>query len=227
MLLKRLYPYREIERVTLDDGTRYYVCPDTGAHLTSVTTILSATEDKTKLLEWEARVGAKKAQDARDEATGLGSLMHEHLEKHIMGIDRPRGNNLVRQMAQRMADTIIARGLCDVDEVWGVEVALHFPELYAGTTDLVGVYKGKPAIMDFKTAKKIKKKADIPNYFCQLAAYALAHNLLFDTNIQTGVIFMVSRDCEFVQYVIEGVEFDDYCGQWHDRVVSFHQKMAA
>lgn len=227
MILKKPYLYREMERVTHADGTRYYVCPDTGTHLSSVTTILDATGDKTALLEWEARVGSVEAERVRKEATGLGSLMHEHLEKHIMGIERPRGNNIVRQMAQRMADAVIARGLCNVDEVWGVEVALHFPDLYAGTTDLVGVYKGRPAIMDFKTAKKMKKKADIPNYFAQLCAYALAHNLVFDTNISCGVIFMVSRDCAFEQYVIEGDEFDKYCGHWHDRVVQFHQAVAA
>lgn len=218
--VNKLFTYRTLERVTSEDGNRYYVCPE-GNHLSSVTTILSATADKTGLLEWRAWVGDKKADQIRDEATGLGSLMHTHLENYIQQIERPGGSNLVRQMARNMADAIINRGLVNVSEVWAMEEMLYYPGLYAGTADLIGMHKGEPAIMDYKTTNKMKTKDKIVDYSHQLAAYALAHNELFGTDIQKGVIFMVSRDLQFEEYVFEGDEFRQATKDWLERVEQF------
>lgn len=221
--INRLYHYREIERVTAPNGFRHYVCPDTGEKLPSVTTILDKTADKQHLIEWRERVGEEAAERIKKEATGLGGLMHTHLENWVQGIARPGGTNLVRQMASRMADVIIKRGLPAVEEVWGMEVALHFPYLYAGTTDLVGVWNGKPAIMDYKTAKKLRTRDQIVDYFNQGVAYCLAHNWQFDTDIKTVVIFMVDRDCNFREFVLEGGEFNRTCDQWQERLDVFHE----
>ncbi len=205
MQIVERHAYQALDRVTNPDGTRYYVAE--GQRLPSVTTILSATGDKTALNEWKARVGEKEAERQRLEATNLGTLMHENLEAHIQGRERPRGNNLVRVQARNMADVIIKQGLGDVGEVWGVEVALYYPGLYAGTTDLVGLYRGRPAIMDFKTAKKMKSREQIPDYMGQLCAYALAHDEVYGTEIDLGVVFMVSRDLSYRAFILEGEEF--------------------
>lgn len=191
----------------------------------SVTTILSKTADTTGLDEWREYVGEAKANQIRDEATGLGTLMHEHLENHVLNIERPRGSNLVRQMARNMADRIIEHGLSQVDEIWGIESPLYYPERFAGTTDLVGVFQGKPAIMDYKNSKKMKTKDKIPDYFCQGAAYALAHNILYGTDISTIVIFMASRDLQYQHFVVEGDEFKHYLGEWERRVDQFYAMM--
>ena len=87
-------------------------------------------------------------------------------------------------LSEKMADVIQQNIETDLDEVWGSEVNLCFPQLYAGTTDLVGVYKGKPTIMDFKQTNKPKKREWIDDYFMQGAAYALAHNELYETKIE-------------------------------------------
>lgn len=220
MKINKLYEYHTLERDTKDTGERVYLTPS-GA-LPSVTTILSATADKSGLDAWRAAVGDKKADQIRDEATGLGTLMHEHLENHMLGVERPRGTNLVRQMARNMADQIIHRGLVNVDEVWGIEAPLYMPLSYAGTADLIGVHEGMPAIMDFKTANKMKSKDMIEDYFCQLCAYAQAHNTLFETKIETGVIFMVARDLKFQTFVVTGDEFQEYMSKWNKRVAQFY-----
>jgi hypothetical protein len=201
------YEYPHLEKITQPSGVRHYICPDTGLYLPSVTTIIEATADNTGLREWRERIGEDKAEQARREATGLGSLMHRHLECHILGQSRPGGNNHVRIMAERMADQIIARGLPDIDEVWGSEVMLYASELFAGTSDLTGLYKGRPAIMDFKTCRKMKVRTMIEDYFHQLGGYGLAHDERYGTEITTGVIFMVSRDYQYQSFVIEGEEF--------------------
>jgi len=217
------FDYPSLERVTRPDGVRHYIC-DQGIPHASVTTILGATEDKTGLLEWRAWVGDKKADQIRDDACALGTLMHTHLESWMEGIDRPRGSNLVRQMATNMADVIIERGLVNVSEVWAMEEMLYFPGLYAGTADLIGIHNGEPAIMDYKTTNKMKSKDKIQNYACQLGAYALAHNELFNTNIKRGVIFMVARDLSFQEYVFEGPEFEKAIDEWMNRLEIFFKQ---
>jgi hypothetical protein len=223
-IIKR-YPYRDIKKITQPDGVRHYIDPDNGELLPSVTTILSSTANQKELLEWRLRVGDKKADEVRDEATGLGTLMHTHLENHALGIPRPRGTNIVRKLAEKMSDQIIQHGLIHVDEIWGLEVALHAPKLYAGTTDLVGIYNGVPAIMDYKTTKTMKSRAKIQDYMCQASAYTLCHNFHFGTDIKTCVIFMVDRQFKFQTFVLEGKEFDIAVKQWEERVVQYHNKI--
>ena len=150
------YPYGELARVT-KNHKRHYETPD-GRQVPSVTTVLSATKDMTHLHAWRKRIGAEKAQQITTESANIGTVMHRSLEKHVKGEDRTPGSNLIQQKAHKMANVIIDNGLNDVSEVWGSEVSLYYPELYAGTTDLVGVYKGHPAIMDFKQARRLKKK---------------------------------------------------------------------
>src|SRR3978361_1175297 len=113
-----------------------------------------------------------------------------------------------------MAGQIIRHGLCYVDEVYGTEVGLYRPGLYAGTADLVGIYNGEPAIMDFKSARKVKRREWIQSYFHQLAAYAMAHNEGHGTTITTRVILMADRDFTFKRFVIRGDEFIAKQDEW-------------
>ena len=214
------YCYEALDRTTQETGERVYVTPF--GPLPSVTTILSGTSDNAGLAAWREYVGEAKANQIRDEATGLGSLMHEHLENHIQEIPRPRGSNLVRKMASNMADVIIGEGLTRMDEIWGIESPLYYPGRYAGTADLIGVYNGMPAILDYKTTNKMKTADMITDYFCQGAAYSLAHNILYGTNIRCIVIFMVSRDLQYKEFVIQGEEFDHYEREWEKRVDKFY-----
>ena len=131
------YDYKELSRAS-KNGKRHYQTPD-GRQVPSVTTVLSATKDMTHLMEWRKRVGEQEAQRISTESANIGTVMHRSLEKHVKGEDRTPGSNLIQQQAHKMANVIIDNGLNDVTEVWGSEVSLYYPELYAGTTDLVAV----------------------------------------------------------------------------------------
>ncbi len=222
MKLNPIYQYKRLDRQDGNGDGRVYV-DGTGHKIPSVTSILSKTKDITHLIAWRKRIGEDKAKQITEESAGLGTTMHAHLEAHILGEQRPGGNNYGRLMAQRMADTVIKEGLIDVDEVWGVETHLHFETLWAGTTDLGGVHQGKPAIMDFKTTIKPKKREWVEDYFLQLSAYIMAHDSMFGTSIERGVIFMVSRECEFQKFVIEGLELDHYKLEWCKRLNQFYK----
>ena len=58
-----------------------------------------------------------------------------------------------------MANVIIDKSLKpNFNELWGNEVSLFHTQLYAGTTDCLGVYNGAEAIVDFKQTNKPKKR---------------------------------------------------------------------
>lgn len=219
------YSYQPLKRQQVE-GSRLYLTPE-GHRVASVTTILDATksqESRQALQNWRNRVGHQKAQEITTEAASRGTRMHTWLETYVKtGILGQPGSNPYSQQSQKMADVIIREGLINVSEYWGLEVGLYYPELYAGTTDCVGVWRDQPAILDFKQTNKPKKREWIEDYFCQIAAYALAHNRVYDTNINTGVILMCSKDMEFQHWVIEGNEFEHYTQQWLNRVAEFYQ----
>jgi hypothetical protein len=100
-------------------------------------------------------------------------------------------------------------------------VSLYYPELYAGTTDLVGVYKGAPAIMDFKQARKLKKKEWVEDYFLQLVAYAEAHNKMYDTEIKTGRIFICTQNNEYQTFDID--DYDHWVGKWYGKLEQYYK----
>ena len=213
--------YDELNRASRN-GKRHYETPD-GRTVPSVTTVLSATKDMTALNAWRKRVGEQEAQRIATESANIGTVMHRSLEKHVKGEERKPGSNLIQQKAHTMANVIIDNGLRDITEVWGSEVSLHYPELYAGTTDLVAVYKGEPAICDFKQSRKLKKKEWIEDYFLQLVAYSEAHNKLYDTNIKTGRVFICTQNNEFQTFEID--RYEHWTSEWYKKLEQYYKKI--
>ena len=223
-MITERYTYAPLYRETID-GKRKYATPD-GEKLPSVTTILDATkpeEAKKALQEWKKRVGVQKAQEITTEAAGRGTRMHKWLEDYIKtGVIGEPGSNPYSIQSHKMATSIIYQGLSKCNEYWGTEVPLYFPKVYAGTTDLVGVHDGSPAIMDHKQSNKLKKREWIEDYFLQLAAYANAHNEVHGTNIRKGVIFMCTADNIYQEFIVEGNEFDTWTDKWFKRVEQYY-----
>jgi ATP-dependent exoDNAse (exonuclease V) beta subunit len=220
------FNYAKLERKSID-GQRRYATPD-GERLPSVTTILDATKPeaaKKALQEWRQRVGPQKAQEITTEAAGRGTRMHKWLENYVKtGQTGDPGTNPYSIQSHKMAHSIITQGLAKCNEFWGTEVSLYYPGIYAGTTDLVGVHDGSPAIMDHKQSNKLKKREWIEDYFLQLAAYAEAHNKVHGTDIRKGVIFMCTADNIYQEFIIEGAEFDAWTDRWFDRVAQYYQQ---
>jgi genome maintenance exonuclease 1 len=235
MAITNKYPYQQLNKVNID-GSRRYITPD-GFKVPSVTTILDATkseESKQALQNWRKRVGYKKAQEITTEAAGRGTRMHKWIEDFIKEDKRGEpGSNPYSQQSHLMATQIIEQGLPKCDEFWGTEVSLYFPEVYAGTTDLCGIHEGDEAIMDHKQSNKPKKREWIDDYFVQTCGYALAHNEVYNTKIRKGVIFMcvkpelvggVWAKPEYLEFIVEGNEFDKYTDMWYKRLEQYYTK---
>lgn len=224
-LLENKYNYPQLKRIQTPQG-RKYVGTDENP-VPSVTTILGDTGDKTALIAWRKRVGDAEANRISTESAGLGTKVHNALEKYILGEEWDTfGNNHVSVLAESMTKSMID-GMELVDTLYGVEVGLIAQGLYAGTSDAIGIYEGEEAIIDFKTAKKMKKREWIDDYFMQGCAYALAHNEMFESKIKKVVILMVDRESNFKDFIIEGEEFDKYCGKWAERLADYYGKVDA
>tara|TARA_Y100000401_G_scaffold53782_1_gene42257 strand:+ start:687 stop:1346 length:660 start_codon:yes stop_codon:yes gene_type:complete len=193
--------------------------------LPSVTTILSQTQSDEKrksLANWQARVGQHRADRIRDLSAMRGTSMHTYLEGYIKN-QRHLDLTALGQEAGRMADVIIGSGLGELEEVWGTEVTIHYPGLYAGQTDVVGIYNGRESIIDFKQTNKPKQREWIEDYFIQLAAYAMAHNYVYNTKIQSGIILMCSKDCFFQKFEVSDKEFQGYMHAFLKKIDQYYE----
>ena len=218
------YDYKDPKRVDGPDGRKYSV---NGEKLPSVTTILGKTrsaEKEESLARWRQKVGETEADKIRDNASARGTIMHRILEGYIKGEGHMDMSDL-GQEAGTMAQNLIDSGFKNsLDEVWGMEMMMYYPGLYAGACDIAGVYEGKEAIMDFKQSNKYKKREWIDDYFLQLAAYATAHNQVYGTSIQSGTILMCTKDNYFQKFTVSGPEFQKYMWEWLKRVDLFYEK---
>ena len=214
------YPKTQREKI---EGKRHYVFDK--EKLPSVTTILDITqpaEKRESLAAWRAREGEERAARIMSESATRGTAMHKILEKYVLEEGYLDETNVGKQ-AHNMALQVIQRGLCNMTEFYGTECTLYYPGLYAGQTDLVGVHKNQDAIIDFKQTNKPKRKEWIGDYCLQLAAYAMAHNMLFNTKITKGVIMMCSKDNYYQEFVIEGLEFQKHMHNFLRRVDEYYK----
>ncbi len=222
MKWNKLYEYPTSSRSLINNARHYDVGEE---KLPSVTTILSATqseEKKASLAAWRERMGTDHAARIVDQAATRGTAMHTIIEKFLLGqgyLDLTE----VGQNAQTMAQQIIEKGIKNrLNEFWGLEVTLYYPGLYAGATDVVGVYDNAESIVDFKQSNKPKRKEWIEDYKLQLAAYALAHNEVYGTNIMKGVNLICTKDNYFQEFVFEGEEFKQAKYEWLKRVDQYY-----
>ena len=225
-LLNSKFTYTKLARDE-STGKRLYATPD-GFKVPSVTTILDKTkpaESRIALANWRKNVGEKKAQEIVTEAANRGTRMHTFLENYIKGdVLKETVSNPYAQQSLTMAKIVIDKGFPKINEVWGSEVPLYFPELYAGTTYCCGIHDGDESILDFKQTNKPKKLEYIGDYFLQLTAYAMAHNEIHKTNIRKGVILMCSKDYEYQEFILEPKDFDYWSEQWLKRVEQYYRE---
>ena len=217
------YRYPKTIRESIN-GLRHYNINDK-EKLPSVTTILSETQSEEKRESLKAgreRVGELEATRIVDQSGARGTAMHKILEKYILEEGYVDLTSVGKE-AHNMAIRVIEQGLCNVPEYYGTECTLYYPGLYAGQTDLVAVHKGQDAIIDFKQTNKPKRREWIEDYCLQLAAYAMAHNFIYKTQITKGVVMMCSKDNFYQEFVVEGKEFQQYKFNFLRRVDEYYR----
>jgi hypothetical protein len=209
MIINSIYEYPTSTRAAID-GLRHYNIDGSSDKLPSVTTVISQTQEADKaasLQRWRDKVGHEEAKRITQEAAARGTAMHLYLEKYCLGegyLDMTDVGNV----AKHMAEVIVDRGIDNrIDEIYGTEATMYYPGLYAGSVDLVARLDGEIAIIDFKQTNKPKQREWIGDYFLQMAAYGMAHDYVYGTEINKGVIMMCSKDNYYQEFMIQGDEY--------------------
>ena len=214
------YDYQKYTRQE-EHGSRTYNVGE--KKIPSVTTILSATqseEKKASLDKWRERVGYQEAQRITQQAATRGTEMHYVLENYIDG----RGYlNLSPEGAQaRLMAHEIVQNLEKLKVVWGNEVSLAYEDLWAGATDVVGLYDEQPTIIDFKQSNKPKREEYVEDYYYQIAAYSLAHKKQYGP-ITQGLICVCTKDKLYQEFKMNESKLNEYEEKWLERVHNYHK----
>ena len=218
--IKRNNKYTYVDSTRIEDhGTRLYDV--NGARLPSVTTILGRTKNQQFLKDWKAKVGEQEAERIKNVSSSRGTSMHKFLENYITGVGYD-DLTAIGQEAKAMAQKVIDVGLTPVEEYFGSEVTLYYPGLYAGSTDLVCLHNSMETVVDFKQANRPKKKEWIEDYYLQIAAYAMAHDYVHNSNIEQGVIMVCTPDLYYQEFVVSGAELRRYKHSFLKRLDMYH-----
>jgi len=214
------YNYHDGKQIT-DEETGKRVYEINSYRLPSVTTILGATKDQQFLKDWKAKVGEQEADRIKNISSKRGTSMHKFLESFITDVGYDDLTEL-GQAAKPMAKKIMEVGLAPVDEYYGSEVTLHYPGLYAGQTDLVCLHNDLETIVDFKQANRPKKKEWIEDYYLQIAAYAMAHDSVYESQIRQGVIMVCTPDLYYQEFRITDHELRTWKHRFLKRLDMYH-----
>lgn len=208
------------------NGSRMYAVNQ--EKLPSVTSILQATqseEKKASLANWKARVGTVEANRIKNDASSRGTSMHAFLEKYLLGQLNLELLEEQDNKSKKMADEIIEQGIKNkLSEIWGTEATLYYPGKYAGTCDACGIYEGQETIIDFKQSNKPKKEEWIEDYYLQLGAYSLAHNIVYNSRITQGIVLLCTVDNLFQDFRIQGEKLEEYQNKFLEKVEQYYHQ---
>jgi hypothetical protein len=159
----------EMNAVTTDSGRKYQT-PE-GVNLPSITTVLSILS-RESIAKWRAKVGHAEANRISHRASTRGTAVHEIIEKYVNNDP----NFKEGYTPDIIASFLDLKPILDerLTKVYAQEAPLYSNHLgVAGRVDCVGIFDGKPSIIDYKTSMKPKRKDWIKNYFMQESAYAI------------------------------------------------------
>jgi|TARA_R100000329_G_scaffold98724_1_gene81571 genome maintenance exonuclease 1 len=216
LVINKKYPYKHYNRFSDTTGRKYLV---DNVKVPSVTAILSATKDMRQLNNWRRRVGEKEADRIMNQASTIGTEMHQVLEYYLSGggyyNDMEEGAK-PRMMAKTILDNI------KIDEVWGNEISLEYQNKFAGTCDMTAVVYGKPSIVDWKQANRPKKEEWVDDYKHQLGAYYLAHTANYGP-IEQGVVSICTRDLKYQEFRLSEADLKEYADKFLNRLEQFNK----
>ena len=215
------YNYIQGKQIT-DHGTGTRVYDIVGSRLPSVTTILGATKNKKFLTDWIKKVGNERAEEIKNHSSRRGTAMHKFLESNILGTGYD-DLTPIGQEAKPMAEKIMEIGFTPIEEYYGSEVTLYYPGLYAGSTDLVCNHNGMDTIIDFKQSNRPKQLEWIDDYFLQIAAYAMAHDEVYGSQIRQGIIMICTPDLYYQEFKFQDGDLRQWKHKFLKRLDMYHE----
>lgn len=195
---------------TFDESRRY----------PSITTVLSATADKSGIDAWRARTGEEAANEISRKATKHGTEIHLLMENFLNGNQIPEASFKSKQVFKLLSSIISKR----VTNVYGIEYPLYSDSLKgAGRTDLICNFSSDDVILDWKTSKEAgpKRQEWILDYKLQTCFYARCVNENFDLKITKGVLVF----CNAFGITIDRFNVAEYNSILEDRFKAYYEML--
>ena len=178
------------------EGTRFYRVPS-GKLYPSITSVTSFY-NRDVFINWRKKVGEEKANKITRAATSRGTAYHDVVEHYLNNKDikdlkiLPTTKFLFLQSKDK---------LDRINNIHALEKSLYSDYLgLAGRVDCIAEYDGELAVIDFKTATKIKPEKWVQNYFVQETAYACMYYEMTGTPVKKLITIMVDENGECVVY---------------------------
>lgn len=172
--------------------------------------------------EWRMAVGHNAADEIMRDSSRIGTRIHKKIEAALLGTEFKDETEPKLYYVDVMAISIQSVIAKNFTEIWGVEAPVYFDDFYAGTSDLIGIWGNKPAIIDYKTGLRRKSQERLAAYAKQAAAYAIAHDSMFGTTINQCVIIEASVGSIVRPYVFDGVAFSRAKSEWMANVEKYY-----
>jgi ATP-dependent exoDNAse (exonuclease V) beta subunit len=177
--------------------------------------------DKSALIAWRKRVGEEEANRISKRSTTRGTAVHLLCEKLVLNepveLREEMPSNVV--MYQQLKDYLVEH----VNDIRSSEGSLFSHKLkIAGSVDLVASHDGEPAIIDFKTSNRLKRKDWIENYFLQTALYSYMLYEMTGLYHPKLVVAIAIEDELQPQIFIEHAK--DWIGRAQDMCRRYHER---
>lgn len=211
----------KLKQINSNEGRRYAVNEET--KYPSITTVLSKTKDLTALKAWRKRVGEEMANKITTAATTRGTSMHKLCEDYLL-------NQTLDDLGSTSGE-LLFRGirpyLDRIDNVQALESGLFSHKLHvAGTVDCVADYDGELTIIDFKTAKSVKRESYIHDYYIQGAFYFTSFYELTGQLPKQILVLVSVQDGSVQEFFIRGKDIIHWTEQLRERIKQYESSQA-
>lgn len=211
----------KIKQINTEDGRRYEV--NERAKYPSITTVLSKTKDLRPLLEWRKRVGEEYAQKVTTAATTRGTSMHKLCENYLLNEELDDLGSTSGELLFRGIRPYLDR----IDNVRALESGLFSHKLHvAGTVDCIADYDGELSIIDFKTARTVKRESYIHDYFMQGAFYFTSFYELTGELPKQILILISVQDGSVQEFKVRGRDIIHWTEQLKERIKQYESSQA-
>jgi len=211
ILYKPSYTYGEHE-VIKRNNFRYYKIEN--LLVPSVTSILRVSKS-TQDTYYSAK---------QSDSFEIGNMMHDYLDRYITNKNIYTENSKNSKIASDLSKVIIDNIFPKVTSFIASEATVHNEYSYAGTLDLLAEIDNKLTIIDYKSSYRKKSSYLIDEHFQQLAAYAIAHDKMHDTDIRQAMLFIVYKESyEFEVLTADFSLLSDYKCMWQDKLRYYNE----
>ena len=207
------------------EGMRFYEAPD-GNKYPSITTVLGKQPGKQKgLREWRERIGEEQARIVSGKAARRGTAFHNICEDYLNGVEDITHHKDKNFLAYCMFGEMKSHLDEKINKVVLQEQTMYSPKYkVAGRCDFIGVYNNTLAVVDFKTTTTPKKEEWIEDYYLQLGAYSLAHNVVYNSRITQGIVLLCTVDNLFQDFRIQGAKLEEFQNKFLEKVEQFYNQ---